>query len=165
MNDIQVDGDVAYVALNRGCVAVIDAADIPLLTGTTWFAHEGAKTIYVRRQESHDGRLVNVYLHRLLMGYPEGFTVDHCDLDGLNNRRSNLRLASMSQNAMNRRKRSDNSTGFKGVYKAQKGSRWLAKVSANGENFYLGRFATAEEAHEAVLAKRRELHGEFERTL
>ena len=162
-NDIRIDGDVAYVTLNLGHVATVDVADLPLLEGPTWFAHRGEYTTYVRRQESRGGHLVMVYLHRALMGDPAGMTVDHCDLNGLNNRRANLRLATAAQNSMNRRIRSDNTTGFKGVYRT-KHNRWMAKVSAEGECYYLGTFGTVEEANWAVQAKRAELHGVFERS-
>ncbi len=163
MNEIRIEGETAYVALNLGCTATVDVSDLPLLEGPTWFAHPGEYTTYVRRQESREGRLVMVYLHRALMGEPADMTVDHRDLNGLNNCRANLRLASDSQNAMNRRKRSDNTTGHKGVYRTSDGKSWAAVVTAKGERHYLGRFSSAEGANAAVCAKRVELHGEFER--
>jgi len=43
----------------------------------------------------------NVYLHRLILGLTAGEEADHINRDGLDNRRSNLRVCSRLQNAHN----------------------------------------------------------------
>jgi hypothetical protein len=60
-----------------------------------------------------------VLVHRLIMGSPEGMDVDHINGNGLDNRRKNLRVCTRSQNAMNKKLRSDSTTGYKGVYKCK----------------------------------------------
>jgi hypothetical protein len=89
--------------------------------------------------------------------------IDHEDGDGLNNQLSNLRLATESQNLANSKKRSDNSTGWKGVSFNKGFGRYIAQIGANGKKYYLGHFATAEDAHAAYVEAAKKYHGEFAR--
>ncbi len=107
-----------------------------------------------------DGRVYRA--HRLAWLYmtgqwPDGL-IDHRDRDRTNNRFSNLRKATPSQNAANGRARR---TGLKGAHRNR--GRWEAKVRKNGKAIYLGSFATEAEAHAAYLLGAREHFGEFAR--
>ena len=106
-----------------------------------------------------------LYLHRLILGaLAESREVDHINGNRLDNRRSNLRPATRSQNAANQARRSDNRSGFKGVGYAsrQAGSKkWRARVHRNGKQVWVAYFATPEEAAKAYDAKASEVHGEF----
>jgi hypothetical protein len=88
--------------------------------------------------------------------------IDHINGDRSDNRISNLREATLSQNASNRKRRADNACGFKGVYRSARG-RFEARMRVNGQLKYLGHFNTAEEAHAAYCAAAYKLHGEFAR--
>lgn len=86
-------------------------------------------------------------LHRELLGLTDPkVLVDHINHDPLDNRRSNLRLATKSLNGCNRGKTRANTTGFKGVSKHNQCERWLAQIRVNNKNHYLGLFKTPEEA-------------------
>lgn|SRR4051812_40385439 len=89
--------------------------------------------------------------------------IDHIDGDPLNNRISNLRAATHSQNMMNRRIHSTNASGYKGVKWDEKEKRWEARIRANGVVFKLGRFKTAEAASAAYQNASIKHHGEFAR--
>lgn len=92
--------------------------------------------------------------------------IDHINLNEDDNRISNLREATRSQNNGNRGISPKNSSGFKGVWYEPKSSRnkpWRAKVKHNGIQYYLGNFTTPEEAHQAYADKARELFGEYAR--
>lgn len=100
-------------------------------------------------------------MHKLILGDgPEGHEIDHRDRNGLNNQRSNLRWATKAQQRCNQALRRDSKTGFKGV-NLVRGKYWSATIRANNTTFYLGYFATAEDAARAYDAKARELHGDF----
>ena len=87
--------------------------------------------------------------------------IDHRDGNSTNNRWSNLRRATPSQNNANRRRPRHNTSGYKGVY--FRWGFWRACIKRNGRRIYLGVFATPEEAHAAYVAAARKLFGEFAR--
>ena len=90
--------------------------------------------------------------------------IDHRDGNPTNNRWDNLRPATSSENSANRRRGRNNKSGFKGVFWCKRHGGWLARIQKDRRTRYLGRFATAEEAHEAYVAAARLLFGEFART-
>lgn len=106
-----------------------------------------------------------VLLHRMIVEAPRGEEVDHRDCDPLNNRRSNLRLATRAQNAKNRRRARSNRLGFKGVYRegSRRRPRYRAEISVDGKKVRLGSFASPEQAHAAYRLAAVVLHGEFHR--
>lgn len=90
--------------------------------------------------------------------------IDHIDMDRANNRLSNLRLATPSQNGANRGRQKNNSSGLKGVAWNKGAKRWRAQIKANGKRRHLGYFDTAEEAHAAYQEAAASLFGDFART-
>jgi HNH endonuclease/AP2 domain len=106
--------------------------------------------------------------HQLAWLYMKGIwgrpLIDHRDGNRLNNRWSNLRRASYADNAANRRRLPKNTSGFKGVSFDRPKGKWKAQIRKDGKNYFIGRYATAEQAHAAYVAKARELFGEFART-
>jgi len=90
-------------------------------------------------------------------GEPVPPAIDHRDRDKTNNRVSNLRAATQSQNSANRGGR--NAIGIKGI-RAYKGS-FRAHIRYNGAGIHLGTFATPEEAAKAYQDAAVRLHGEF----
>jgi hypothetical protein len=101
--------------------------------------------------------------HRLAWFYIYGEwpdkDLDHIDRDTHNNRLTNLRPATMSDNLCNSKLRKDNSTGFRGIFRHR--SKFAAQVRKDGVRLCLGTFDTAEEAHAAYCEAARKLHGEF----
>lgn len=99
--------------------------------------------------------------HRLAWLYVHGElpseSVDHINGNKLDNRISNLRLASTSLNQQNKRKaQSNNKLGVLGV--CRDGSRFKAAIKKQGRKIHLGSHATPELAHEAYLTAKREIH-------
>jgi hypothetical protein len=112
-------------------------------------------------------------IHRLIWLYITGrFPLDHIDhinRDRSDNRISNLRECSRSQNGANRPNQVNNAAKTKGVYLANWGggkTKWKAQIYITDDDgkkkmFYLGGFDTKEAAHAAYCAKAVELFGEF----
>lgn len=110
-------------------------------------------------------------LHRLAWlimngSFPQKWKqIDHANGDPTDNRFCNLRLATRSQNQMNRgpdRTRS-NRGKYKGVWWHKRRSLWRVAIRANGKVTHLGFFKTQEEAARAYDAMAKEHHGEFAR--
>lgn len=89
--------------------------------------------------------------------------IDHVNCVRTDNRWSNLREATRSQNAANARLAHHNSTGFKGVSFHKKHQRWQANIRADGKYRYLGLFDSPEAAHAAYSRAANQHFGEFAR--
>jgi len=110
-----------------------------------------------------DGR--HYKAHRLAWLYVTGelpsLQIDHANGTRDDNRWANLREATQSQNLANSSRRSDNTSGFKGV--GQRRGRWRAQIRKDGRRIHLGTFSTPEAAHAAYLKAANDHHGEFAR--
>ena len=150
------------IPLSKGYVALVDAADYEWLNQWRWKAHVSGKSGRV-----YAVRTTVISMHRQIMGLVpgDGLLVDHTDtLQSLDNRRSNLRLATKSQNSMNTRLRKDSVSGFKGVSKRLYNGKWRAYIDSRKKRKYLGDYDTPEAAHAAYCKAATELHGAFART-
>jgi hypothetical protein len=160
--------EIVGLALADGSVALVSRADLPLVVGYRWHRHnvrgEGRLFYAVCRPKVGGRRERTVWMHRLLLGEPEGLEIDHINGDGLDNRRGNLRTATRLENARNIRPRSH--TGLKGVRLKSRplAKPWVAVIHPGaGREIHLGYFATPEEAARAYDAAAREHFGEFAR--
>lgn len=163
---IRIDGETAFITLSAGFVAMIDAADVHLVDGHNWSAlkHPNRHTCYAMRRGSAAGeKFRNVQMHRILMGFPEGFQVDHIDGNGLNNRRSNLRLATHSENQRNSKTPKSNTSGIKGVSWAANVNKWKATISFDNKQKHLGFFSEKADAAKAYADAAQRIHGTFAR--
>ncbi len=158
-----VDGDIAYIDHPRGRI-VIDAEDMPKVQAFSLVACFDRKG-YVKLLKHNKGQVkTSRLLHRIIVDVPEGLQIDHKDNNKSNNRKSNLRLATNTQNQQNRPVQKNNTTGFKGVTEDSKGrikGRWKAKIGYNNRKFVVGRFNTAHEAAQGYDFAARRLFGAF----
>jgi hypothetical protein len=113
------------------------------------------------RYKAH--RLAWLYVHGT---WPSGM-IDHIDGNPSNNAIANLRDCTMSQNQANKKRRSDNTSGYKGVYFSNypkhRHKPWRARITVQGRKIVTCGFPTAEEAHEKYKQLAREHFGEFAR--
>lgn len=92
---IRVEGNIAYVPLTHGHEAIIDACDASLVDAFNWYARVRPHTVYAVRTTRSGMVKRDSRMHRAIMGDPDGFEVDHINGNGLDNRRDNLRLATI----------------------------------------------------------------------
>jgi len=152
-----VDGDLAYVNLTQGRVAIIDAEDVPKVLAWKWHARAAAtkpgrkSRFYAVRTSRIDGVRRDIYLHVVIHGHPaRGMVVDHKDGNTLNDTKKNLQEITKAEN---RRKSTATlakvlAGGSKGVYFSKREGRYSAIL-------HLGSFESAEEAErQYILAER-----------
>jgi hypothetical protein len=105
-----------------------------------------------------------ISIHREIMNAPDGLLVDHKNGDGLDNRRSNLRLATHSQNQCNKLKIKTKVTSqYVGVHFDKRRSQWATSIRNNGKTIWLGRFDSEIDAAKAYDQAAKKHHGEFAR--
>ncbi len=150
-----------WLTLTKGHVTIIDREDADLAE-LKWHAVGPSGRVYAVRQVTvgpRGGGAVRqrvVFLHRVLVPGAR-FEVDHVDGDRLNNRRSNLRAATRSQNQANQKKRSGLTSRFKGVHYSLAHHKWKAKIA----NKRIGLFAEEADAALAYNLCADEIYGEF----
>jgi len=114
------------------------------------------------RQIAYKGKIYRS--HRLIFLLHYGYSpkeVDHIDGDRCNNKITNLRGCTSSQNSQNMKLSKRNTSGVKGVYWHNQSRQWLARVMVRGITHSLGLFDDIEVAAQIIRIKRINLHGEF----
>ena len=166
---LRIDGDVAYVPLTKGYWAVIDRADVALVSGFKWTAlvsrraDGSVRSVYAKRAQKIDGKIQTILMHRVIAGTPHDLASDHIDGNGLNNRRRNLRNVTTQQNNHNARTPCNNSSGVKGVSVCGATGKWVAMISRDKKQRYLGQFGCRTAAALAYAKASAALHGEYGR--
>lgn len=98
-----------------------------------------------------------ITLHRLLMGFPDGYVVDHINGNPLDNRWSqNLRILTQQENIQHRvRLQSNNKSGIRGVCWYEQTQRWSAQIHVKGKKIHLGYYTDLNEADRVVTEARK----------
>lgn len=119
---------------------------------------------YVVSDVRHPEYIEKLLLHREVMQVYGTSLVDHIDGNGLDNRRSNLRIATNQQNGANSQKwRKQTSSQYKGVSWDHSRGLWRADIMFNRKHVYLGRYSSESEAAQAYDNRAIDLFGEFAR--
>jgi hypothetical protein len=152
-----------YIQLTKGLSVLVDDTDYEKYNQFNWTPHYNGQKYYPVRKVKIDGKSRELYLHREIMEAPKGMFVDHINGDSLDCRKENMRIVTRSQNAMNRRIRSDNKTGVVGVSQTRSG-KYMACYSIKGKLKRIGLFSTLEKAKAAREAAEAKYYGEYARS-
>jgi hypothetical protein len=152
--------NVKQIALTKGQFALVDASNFDALNQVKWYATPHGRTFYAVHGFNQNGKTKHIFMHRLILGTPPGIRTDHADGNGLNNTRTNLRIATASQNVANKRKwLKPTSSQFKGV--GWNKGKWRAYLQCDGRFIHLGLFDTEHDAALAYNSAALQLFGEF----
>lgn len=143
------------ITLSNGQVALIDKGDFTHLSKFKWYFIGG----YAARKES--GK--TIYMHREVTSALKGTEVDHINNNGLDNRTSNLRIVTRTQNNQNRGMQKSNTSGYKGVVWHKQNQKWWARIWVNGKQISLGCFDAIEKAANAYKIASEQYHGSYSR--
>lgn len=147
-----------HITTREGDVVQIDEIDFPAISQRRWRTFRSTKGNRLYAMTGHQ-----TLMHRMLLSAGKGFSVDHKNLNGLDNRRENLRLATSSQQHANIEKQLNNTTGFKGVFFCKRDRIIYAKIAVQGKQIRLGTFRDVVSAAKAYDAAALNHFGEFAR--
>lgn len=140
-------------------IVKFDIEDYELIKDYSWLICKSQKGYYFVRGSNH-GRVV--MLSRLIMNcYDERLQVDHINHDSLDNRKSNLRIVTVSQNNMNKDVRTDNTSGYTGVVLLRTTGKYVANIKVNQKRIHLGTFSCIEDAIAARLNAEKKYFKEY----
>ncbi len=145
--------------LSKNTHAIIDETDVDLDD----FKWSNNGNNYAARNGSDRSR---IYLHRVILqriigrDMLPGEEVDHINRNKLDNRRSNLRISSRSQNGSNRALQSNNTSKYRGVWQNEIG-KWRADIKVRGHKICLGTYDTPEDAAHAYDEAALRIRGDF----
>lgn len=162
------------IPLTKGQVATIDDEDADLAL-FKWRADfnsnyaNGGGFLAGRTIQKPNGKRTTELMHRVILSRKlerlllRSELTDHIHGLTLDNRRSELRLATHGQNQANKRLQSNNTSGFKGVSFNKMADKWEAQIQKDGKNKHLGFFDDPAEAHAAWREAAQKEFGEFAR--
>lgn len=122
------------IALSKGLKTLVDDEDFDFLNQWKWCADsKGYAMRTTRRSETGTIERKAILMHRVILNATKEQWVDHIDGATLDNRKSNLRFATRTENQRNRNKPKSNTSGFKGVWFDKKRVKYVASIKTNGK--------------------------------
>lgn len=151
------------IPLSKGGFALVDSEDFELVGSLRWHLHTSGYAVNDKRIWLGNGksRVERRWMHRMIMNTPKDTQTDHINHDKLDNRRSNLRLCSQSENSANASLRKDSTSGYKGVTWLKRTNMWQVRIGVKMRRICIGHFREKEEAIQAYRAAAQKYHGEF----
>jgi len=140
---------------NEKYFAIVDDEDFERVNKLNWTRQVKGALHYATNK--------GCLLHRFILNVTGKTFIDHINGNGLDCQKHNLRIATLSQNMMNRRSIKKTSSKYKGVYWHKVGKKWNARITLNNTRYHLGLFTSEEEAALVYNLKAKELFGEFAR--
>ena len=156
--------DIMPIQLTQGLYALVDGKDFECLNQYKWCVHKRKFTYYaVRNTKVKNGKQRTILMHRQILGMLPGIMeIDHKNHNGLDNRKSNLRICTVTQNQHNQKLCNRIGTSqYKGVCWDKSNKKWLVSIQYNGKRINLGRFTNEIEAAKIYDQKAKNLFGEF----
>ena len=141
-----------------GHIVIVDDEDYELFSRYKWHLTNG----YAIRHRNENGKHVGWHLmHRDIMHANTEQQIDHINHNKLDNRKENLRFATVRQNGCNQLPQTGCSSKYKGVCWSKWANKWQAQIKNKGRRIYLGLYDTEERAAQAYNLAAKNFFGEY----
>lgn len=125
--------------LTQNKQAIVDNDDYDKLSKYKWHSHKSRNTFYAERYP-------NISMHSEIISCPKNMRIDHINGNGLDNRKSNLRIVTVRENAQNLYGSKPKTSKYPGVYWNKADKRWYARIRIQGKLHFLGSYSIEETA-------------------
>lgn len=164
LNEIEFDCEkgIAFVSLydtkqEVKAKTIIDIEDVDTIKYHRWRLSYG----YVVTG-NNTNKTPTVYMSHLIAGAKKEHRVDHIDGNPLNNRKSNLRICTQSENTLNKHYMALNTSGVIGVSKDKRRKNcWCAEIRYQNKRYHIGQYKVLEEAAYARYIAQNRLFKDF----
>lgn len=150
-NAYDLSGEYGIGYTNKNEKFLFDLEDYDKIKNYCWFIDKSGYVMTV------DG----IMMHILIMNPQEHKWVDHIKHNKFDNRKTQLRLVTCTQNAINRKKQSNNTSGITGVYWNKNMQKWYAEIKFDKKRVFLGYYANFEDAVKARKEAEEKYFGEY----
>lgn len=150
-NDYIINNNIVQMKTAKGQTFIIDIDDLEQVKEYCWRISKGYIVTGLKQ----------IQLHRLLTNCPDDMIADHINGNKLDNRKSNLRICTKQQNAMNCKVSKNNTSGVTGVTWNKQNNNWIAQISINRKNIHIGSFDKFEDAKKARREAEDKYFGEY----
>ena len=151
--DLSGEHGIGYTS--KGEAFYFDLEDYDKIKDYCWFVNNDYLMAYSIKEKK------NILMHRLVMNVFDNKLVDHIYHKRYDNRKSQLRIVTASQNAMNTKLPSSNRSGYKGVCWDKSRNKWFVSIKINGKSKTLGRFNNLSDAIKARKDAEKKYFGEY----
>jgi hypothetical protein len=151
------------IPLTQGKFALVDDEDYEYLNQWKWCCQSQEFIDYAIRCIYGEIGHTTIRMHRVILHAKQGQIIDHINHNGLDNRKLNLRFCTCSQNNINRIRQNNNTSGFRGIFRAWRKTkpRWGAHLQLNGKIKHAGYYDSPEEAARAYDLIAKTYFGEY----
>lgn len=159
-NDYKIVDDYVIMYTSKGVQFLVDLEDFEKIRKYYWSNDQDGYFVHSFRDNDKHKK---IKLHRFIMNCPDNMVVDHIHgkESRFDNRKSNLRLATVSQNGMNRATNVNNTSGVTGICWHKQTNKWIVRIQVNKKRVNLGLFDNFNDAVKARKEAEEKYYGEW----
>lgn len=151
-NKYDLSGEYGIGYTSKGEEFYFDLEDYDKIKDYCWYINDEGYVICNSSQ---------IFMHDLVMNVGSNFSVDHIHHKTNDNRKTELRTVTHSNNCMNRHFNQNTKSGVTGVTWCEDMSKWRVRIGVNNKRITIGYFADIDKAINARKQAEEKYFGEY----